>query len=91
MAKESVKVFQGKNYHEESFSLDDCVFIDCVLKNCDLFYAGGDFELVNTNLDNCRVHFRGAAKNTVGIMQMLRMVPGPIQLPPQTQSPKQPN
>lgn len=44
-----------------TFVMEDCFFIDSVLKDCDLFYSGGDVEMVNTRMENCRWHFRGAA------------------------------
>ena len=48
----------------QTFTLEEVVFNDCKLKNCHLFYSGGDFEWTNTSFENCVFHFRGAAKNT---------------------------
>jgi len=87
-----VKIHKDKNISDQTFVLEENVFIDCTLKNCDLFYSGGDVEIVNLKLDNTRIHFQGAAKNMIGLMQTLRMIPGPIQLSPQVQSaPTKPN
>jgi hypothetical protein len=87
-----MRIYKDKNISDQTFVMEESVFVDCTLKNCDLFYSGGDFEVVNVKLDGSRIHFRGAAKSTVALMQMLRMIPGPIQLPPQTQSaPTKPN
>ena len=87
-----MKIHKDKNISDQTFVLEENVFFDCTLKNCDLFYSGGDVEIVNLKLDNTRIHFQGAAKNTIGLMQLLRMIPGPIQLPPQVQSvPTKPN
>lgn len=74
MSKESVRVYQGKNFHDESFILDECVFLDCSLKNCDLFYSGGDCEWANSTFENCRFHWRGAAKNCFALFQMLNIM-----------------
>jgi hypothetical protein len=88
-----VKIHRDKNISDQTFVLEENVFIDCTLKDCDLFYSGGDVEIVNVKLDNSRVHFRGEAKNTMALMQTLRMISGPVQLPPQTttSSQKPPN
>ena len=87
-----MKIYKDKNLSEQTFVIEDCSFFDCTLKDCDLFYSGGDFEIINLKMDNCRLHFRGAAKNAIGLMQLLRMLPGPIQLQPQPQSaPPKPN
>lgn len=87
-----MKIYKDKTMSEQTFILEESVFHDCTLKDCDLFYSGGDVEIVNLKLDNTRIHFRGAAKNMIALMQTLRMIPGPIQLPPQVQSaPTKPN
>ncbi len=75
MSRESVKVYQGKTYHDESFILEDCVFVECHLKNCDLFFSGGDTEWVNTKFENCRFHWRGPAKSTMALLQVLGILP----------------
>lgn len=81
-----MKIYRDKNLSEQIFELEEACFFDCSLKDCDLFYSGGDFEIVNLKMENCRVHFRGLAKNMIALMQTMRMIPGPIQLPPQAQS-----
>lgn len=81
-----MKVHRDKNISDQTFVLEEVCFFDCTLKNCDLFYSGGDFGIVNLTLDGCRVHFRGAAKTTVALMQTLRMIPGPVQMPQQAKS-----
>jgi hypothetical protein len=88
----TVKIHKDKSISDQTFVLEETTFIECTLKDCDLFFSGGDTEIVNVKIDNCRIHFRGAAKNTIALMQTLRMIPGPIQLPPQAQSvPPKPN
>jgi hypothetical protein len=76
-----VKIHRDKSISEETFVLEDHVFIDCTLKNCDLFYSGGDVEFVNLKLDNCRFHFRGAAKNTQMLMFGFGMLRPPSEVP----------
>jgi hypothetical protein len=72
--RDEVKVYEDKNLNEQSFILDDVVFIRCRLKNCDLFYSGGDYEWVETSMENCRFHWRGAAKNSVALFQALQVM-----------------
>jgi hypothetical protein len=81
-----VKIYRDKNMSDQVFEIEESYFFDCTLKNCDLLYSGGDFQIVNLTLVDCRVHFRGPAKSTVALLQLLRMIPGPIQLPAQAQS-----
>jgi hypothetical protein len=69
--------------------LEDGFFNECVLTDCDLFYSGGDVEMVNTKLDNCRLHFRGAAQKTIQTLQVIGMLKaGPIPVPSQVNTAK---
>ena len=69
--RSEIKVYEDKTLNDQSFILDDVVFIRCRLKNCDLFYSGGDYEWIETSMDSCRFHWRGAAKNSVALFQSL--------------------
>jgi hypothetical protein len=73
--KLEVSVYEDKNLIDQSFILDDVIFIRCHLKNCDLFYSGGDTEWVDTNFESCRFHWRGPAKNTFALLQNLGLLP----------------
>jgi hypothetical protein len=80
------QALQGK-----SLVLDESVFLNCKVIDCDVYYSGGDFEWVETQFVNCRFHLRGAAKNTIQLAQMIGMITlqaqPPIQIPPSTQKP----
>jgi hypothetical protein len=78
---QSVKAYRDKNIRNDSFVLEEAVFFNCTLKNCDLFYSGGEFQVVESRLEGCRIHFRGAAKNTQALLLMLGLLKAPLQLP----------
>ena len=88
-----MKIFRDKTLSDQTFVLEETVFIDCTLRNCDLFYSGGDFEFVNLKLDNSRFHFREAAKYTAMLFQTLGMMREPSKIPAQVtmSSQKAPN
>jgi hypothetical protein len=87
-----MRIYEDKSLSDQSFVLEESVFMRCTLKNCDLFYSGGDFEFVELKLDNCRFHFRGPAKNTQMLCLTLGMLRDPSQLPKQvTMSSQKPN
>lgn len=73
---------EGKQYKNGAFEMEECYFVNCTLTECDLFYSGGDFEMVNTQIVNCRWHPRGAAAKTMQMLQMAGMLKtGPIPVP----------
>ena len=72
-----MRVYNAENLSDQSFVLEEAVFIRCRLKNCDLFYSGGDFEWVETNFENCRFRWRGPAKTTVMLLQGIGLLKTP--------------
>jgi hypothetical protein len=69
-----IETFKNENFHGKSFHLDDVVFINCQLTECDIYYSGGDFEWVSSNFVDCRFHWRGSAKNTLALAQAIGML-----------------
>jgi len=72
-----MQAFKNQKFDGRSFDLDEVVFIQCQLKDCDLFYSGGDTEWLDTKFENCRWHWRGPAKNCAMLFQVLGMLKPP--------------
>jgi hypothetical protein len=75
-----MRVHRDKTITNQEFILEEVAFINCILRDCDLFYSGGDFDWQGGQFQNCRFHFRGAAKNTVTLCQQIGMI-GKPQIP----------
>lgn len=63
--------YEGQTLTNEVVEVDNCIFINCVIKECDLIYSGGDAEIVGSRIENCRYHFRGAAQKMIAALHML--------------------
>ena len=81
-----METYRNQNFQGKSFILDEVVFVKCKLTDCDLYYSGGDSEWIETSFEACRFHWRGPAKNTLGLllaMGILKLA----QMPPQSTIP----
>ncbi len=74
--------YANQTFHGKSFDVDECFFVNCVLKECDLFYAGGDFSWQDSKFENCRWQFRGRALTTVNLLRTIGLLPAPEILSP---------
>ncbi len=81
-----MRVLKDAELNDQGFILEEVVFYRCRLKNCDLFYSGGDYEWTDTHFDNCRVHWRGPAKSTFGMLKgfglLTKPTSGQVTIPP---------
>ncbi|MDR3763126.1 MAG: hypothetical protein P4M01_03440 [Acidobacteriota bacterium] len=76
--------YEGQTITGKTLVIEEYLLVNCVLRQCDVFYSGGDFEWINTTFDNCSIHFRGPALKTVQFEQALGMLKQP-QMPPTAQ------
>lgn len=77
----AITKYEGKTFEKQTFVIEDSFFVNCVLRDCDLFYSGGDSEWINLRFEGCRWHFRGPALKTVQLAQILGMLKQPT-IPP---------
>lgn len=53
-------------------TLDYNEFVDCEIKDCVVFFHGGEFSLVRTKLTNVRFGLGGAANTTLNFLRLVR-------------------
>jgi len=76
-----MKIFENQKFVRRTFSLDDCVLVKCVFRNCTLLYSGGEFQWQDTVFDNCAFNLVGAAQRTAAFLTQTNW-PGQKSKPP---------
>jgi hypothetical protein len=64
-----------------TFQLEECWFVNCVLRQCTIFYRGGSYELENARFENCQWKFQNEAQRTCVLLSQIGLLPA--QQPPQ--------
>ena len=70
-----METIQGRVLHNDSFQIDDKIFVDCTFVNCILEYSGRPVHFERTRLRGCRYVFFGEAKCTVHFLQCTGLLP----------------
>ena len=74
--------YEGQTFTAQTFKLEECWFVNCVLRECVIFYSGGSYELENATFQNCQWKFQGDAQHTVVLLTQIGLLRGQ-QTPPQ--------
>ena len=74
--------YEGRTLANQVFQLEECWFVNCVLRQCRIFYGGGSYLFENTSFDNCQWTFQGPANQTMQLLSMIGLLkqgqdPGP--------------
>jgi hypothetical protein len=78
--------YEGMTLTKKVIVLEETWLVNCVLRECVIFYSGGSFDVVNATFDSCEWKFQGAAQLTFSLMSMIGLIP-----PPQLSAPAQPS
>lgn len=73
--------YEGRTFTKQVFQLEECWFVNCVLRECTIFYGGGSYELLNTTFDHCEWKFQGPASMTCRLLTVIGLIK-PGQTPP---------
>jgi hypothetical protein len=77
--------YEGQTLVKKTLVLEECWLVNCVLRECVIFYSGGPYELANATFDQCQWKFQGAASLTFQLLAMIGLLPKsqiPVQMKP---------
>jgi hypothetical protein len=66
--------YEGRAFTNQVFQVEECWFINCVLRECCLFYAGGSYLWENTTFENCQWKFQGPAAQTMNLIGLIGLL-----------------
>ncbi|MGH7207017.1 MAG: hypothetical protein ACREI2_12505 [Nitrospiraceae bacterium] len=65
-------VVEGKTFTKEQVTLDNHVFKNCTMDECQIYYSGGPYELIDTHITNSRLILNQPAKNIYSAIQIFK-------------------
>ena len=63
---------EGKSFSKEQISLDNHVFKNCTMDECEIHYSGGPYELIDTHITNSQLILNQPAKNIHSANQIFK-------------------
>ncbi len=66
--------FENQTFANQNITLDYNTFVGGVIRNCTLYYYGGEFSLVGTRLENVKFAMAGPANGALMFLRMVRSV-----------------
>src|SRR4029078_7320317 len=66
-------VVDGQTFSKTKLALDNHVYKNCHIDDCDLYYSGGQYELLDTHTTNSRLILNHPAKGIYNALQIFRM------------------
>ena len=79
--------YEGITLTGKASVLEEVWIVNCVLRECVIFYSGGPFDVVNATFDRCEWKFQGAAQLTFSLMSMIGLIPQPQAMLPMESAP----
>jgi hypothetical protein len=77
-----INKYEGQTLDRKTFKLEECWFVNCVLRDCTIFYSGGSYEFENTRFENCQWKFQDEAQRTCVLLSQIGLLKaGPLPLP----------
>jgi hypothetical protein len=64
---------EGQKFSKAKLSLDNHVYKNCAIDDCDIYFSGGQYELLDTHITNSRLILNHPAKGMYNAVQIFKM------------------
>ena len=64
---------EGQTFSKAQLSLDNHVYKNCTIDDCDVYFSGGQYELIDTHITNSRLILNHPAKGMYSAIQIFKM------------------
>ena len=72
LAPEYILIDQQK-FSKTKLALDNHVYKNCEIDDCDVYYSGGQYELIDTHITTSRLILNHPAKGIYSAIQIFKM------------------
>jgi hypothetical protein len=66
-------LIEGQTFSKAQLSLDNHVYKNCAIDDCDIYFSGGQYELIDTHVTNSRLILNHPAKSMYSAIQNFKM------------------
>jgi hypothetical protein len=63
---------EGQKFSKAKLPLDSHVYKNCEMDDCDIYYSGGQYELIDTHITNSRLILNHPAKGIYSALQIFK-------------------
>ena len=64
---------EGQTFSKAKLSLDNHVYKNCAIDDCEIYFSGGQYELLDTHITNSRLILNHPAKGMYNAVQIFKM------------------
>lgn len=66
-------VIEGRTFSKAKLALDSHVYRNCSMDDCEFYYCGGPYELIDTHITNSRLILNHPAKGIYAAIQIFKI------------------
>ena len=69
-----MEAVENQVFDSVAVTIDGRAFVRCMLINCELRYSGGEFHMIDTQVNDCHWAFGGPARRTMEVLSKFNVL-----------------